>query len=47
MEDPAYGRPCVSVYFWGAAVILSVLFVLAWYLRCGGVNSFGFKLDCF
>ncbi|QHN03999.1 hypothetical protein FTO74_11910 [Granulicella sp. WH15] len=36
----------VRVFLW-AAVALTVLFCLTWYLRCGGVNSFGFKLDCF
>lgn len=33
--------------FLGAAVGMAVLFGLTWYLRCGGVNSFGVKSDCF
>jgi hypothetical protein len=36
----------VQLYLWGAAM-LTVLFGLAWYLRCGGVNSFDLHADCF
>lgn len=30
-----------------AAVVLVVLFCLSWYLRCGGINSFDSKPDCY
>ena len=36
----------VQLFLW-ASFILTTLFVLAWYLRCGGQNSFGIKFDCF
>ena len=36
----------VKVFFW-AAFTLAVLFVLTWYLRCGGPVTLGLKQDCF
>jgi hypothetical protein len=36
----------VQLFLWGAGG-LTVLFLLAWYLRCGGVNSFDVHPDCF
>ncbi len=43
--DPLWKTLPVQVFLW-AAVLLALLFVLTWYLRCGGMNSFGVKLDC-
>ncbi|RXH58515.1 hypothetical protein [Granulicella sibirica] len=36
----------VQMFLW-AGGLMGTLFLIAWYLRCGGVNSFGFKVDCF
>lgn len=30
-----------------SAAAMAVLFCLAWYLRCGGINSFDSKTDCY
>ena len=35
----------VRIFLWSAAA-MTVLFCVAWYLRCGGVNSFDFNSDC-
>ncbi|SNT42141.1 hypothetical protein SAMN05421770_11328 [Granulicella rosea] len=35
----------IRLFLW-AAVVLSMLFALTWYLRCGGINSFGIPPDC-
>ena len=35
----------VVVFFW-AAVLLSLMFLIAWYLRCGNPDVFGSRLDC-
>ncbi len=36
----------VRLFLWTACVVV-VLFLLSWYLRCGGLNSFGAKVDCY
>ena len=32
--------------FLSAAIVLATLFLLTWYLRCGGANSLGVERDC-
>ena len=32
--------------FFLAAATLALLFLLTWYLRCGGTNTFSYKSDC-
>ena len=43
---PVWKTLPVVVFLW-AAVGMAVLFALAWYVRCGGNNSFGYRFDCF
>ena len=36
----------VQLFLWGA-ITLTLLFCIAWFLRCGGDNTYRLKADCF